>query len=105
MKKKGTKKAASFRWKRLLLWVKVQEKLIDLRPFFLSCGITLAVFLLLAGWSVAGYRCRMTADPPVTESIVFDLREDYLRVRVLDWEFSVKIEVIPPRSPRRLTAL
>lgn len=105
MKKTVNQKAASFRWKRLLLWVKIQEKLADLRPFFLSCGITLAISLLLAGWSVAGYRCRMTTDPPVTESAVFDLREDYLRVRVLDWEFSVKIEVIPPHPQRRLTAL
>ncbi len=99
--KKG---AARFRWKRLLLWVRIREKIAGLRPFLLSFGITMAVFALLAGWSVAGFRCRMTIDPPAAESIVCDLRQDYIRLRVLDWEFSMKIEVIPPRLPQRLKA-
>lgn len=97
-------KAARFRWKRLLLWVRIREKLAGLRPFLLSFGLTMAVFSLLAGWSAAGYRCRMTTDPPATESIVCDLREDYIRLRILEWDFSMKIEIIPLRLPQHSAA-
>ena len=93
-------KAAHSRWKRLLLWVRIRERLTGLRPFLFSFGLTMAVFCLLAGWCVTGYRCRMTTDPPVTESIICDLQEDYIRLRILDWDFSMKIAIIPLRPPQ-----
>ncbi len=96
--KRQNKPAARLRRNRLPVGLRLREKLDRLRPFVFSCGITLAVFGLLAGWGIAGYRCRMTADPPAYESIVFDWREDYLRLQIFDWAFSVRVEVIPLRT-------
>ena len=52
---------------------------------------------LLAGWSVTGYRCRMITNPPAGETLVCDIRPDYLRIRLGDWDFSLKVEFISLR--------
>ena len=66
-----------------------------LHTFILSFGLTLALTILLAGWSITGYRCLMITNPPAGESIVCDIRSDYIRVRLGDWDFALKIEFIP----------
>ena len=68
-----------------------------MQTFLLSFGLTLALTGLLAGWSVTGYRCRMISNPPTGESLVCDIRSDYIRIRLPDWDFSLRIEVIPLR--------
>lgn len=68
-----------------------------LHTFILSFGLTLALTGLLAGWSVTGYRCRMITNPPAGETLVCDIRPDYLRIRLGDWDFSFKVEFISLR--------
>lgn len=67
------------------------------QTFLISFGITLALTVLLAGWSVTGYRCRMISNPPAGESLVCDIRSDYIRIRLPDWDFSLRVEVVPLR--------
>lgn len=68
-----------------------------LHTFILSFGLTLALTILLVGWSITGYRCLMITNPPAGESIVCDIRSDYIRLRLGEWNFAMKIEFIPLR--------
>ena len=83
------KKAAAVYHRKLLLRIKCREIFDRLRPMILAFGITMAIFILIAGWAVVGYRCRMTVEPQERAAVVCDLRAGYGRVRVMDWEIEL----------------
>lgn len=91
------KKTAKVIKNQLSLSLQPVNKNSRLYTFILSFGLTLAMTILLAGWSVTGYRCLMITNPPAGESIVCDIRSDYIRLRLGEWNFALKIEFIPLR--------
>ena len=97
MKPNKKKKTAGYSYNQLPVFALPTSPSQRFRIFLLSFGITLAVASLLAGWSITGYRCRMISNPPAGESLVCDIRSDYIRIRLPDWDFSLRVEVVPLR--------
>ena len=87
-----------FRQKAVLARLKLSERLGAARPFLLAFLVTLSLIGLTAGWTAAGLRCRMAADPPQTEAALFVAREGYLKLRFLDFSAELRLEIIPLRG-------